>query len=153
MNTLSDSTQIEMIQALAEFRHRLRLFLAFSEAAAEDAGLQPQQHQLLLQVAGAPPAAAVTVGYVAERLDLRHNSAVELCGRCEQAGLLSRHHDPSDRRCVLLKISTQGRKLLDALSLAHARELNELGPELIRTLKRLKPAAAERSKTALRRSR
>ena len=56
MNTSSNSIQmqqVEMIQALAEFRHRLRQFLTFSEAAAENAGLQPQQHQLLLQVAGA----------------------------------------------------------------------------------------------------
>jgi len=45
---------LPQIKKLAEFRHRLRLFLQFSENAAEKLGLQPQQHQLLLQIAGAP---------------------------------------------------------------------------------------------------
>ena len=39
-------------RALAEFRHALRRFLAFSEQAARDAGLTPSQHQLLLAVRG-----------------------------------------------------------------------------------------------------
>jgi DNA-binding MarR family transcriptional regulator len=128
-----------MLQALAEFRHRLRQFLHFSEAAAEKLGLQPQQHQLLLQIAGAPDGTPVTVGYVAERLGLRHNSTVELCNRCEEAGLLSRRHDDADRRCVLLVVSPKGRKMLESLSIDHATELNELGPQLIRALGRLKP--------------
>ncbi|HKW97452.1 MAG TPA: hypothetical protein VJN43_06940 [Bryobacteraceae bacterium] len=35
-------------QSLAEFRHQIRRFLHFSEQAARGAGLEPQQHQLLL---------------------------------------------------------------------------------------------------------
>jgi DNA-binding MarR family transcriptional regulator len=132
--------QNDLLPALAEFRHRLRQFLHFSEKAAEKLGLQPQQHQLLLQIAGAPTGTAVTVGYVAERLGLRHNSTVELCDRCEEAGLLARRQDESDRRCVLLEVSPKGRKMLESLSIDHARELNELGPQLIRALGRLKPA-------------
>jgi DNA-binding MarR family transcriptional regulator len=142
----------EMLQALAEFRHRLRLFLHFSEAATEKLGLQPQQHQLLLQIAGAHDGAAVTVSYVAERLGLRHNSTVELCNRCEEAGLLVRRHDDADRRCVLLEVSPQGQEMLESLSIDHARELNELGPQLVRALARLKPAPADR-RIALRRVR
>ena len=56
-----------LIGILADFRYQLRLFLHFSECAAIGAGLQPQQHQLLLQVAGAPEAIAVTIAYAAER--------------------------------------------------------------------------------------
>lgn len=139
----------ELIRALAEFRHRLRQFIHFSESAAEHAGLQPQQHQLMLQVAGARDEAAVTVGYVAERLGLRHNSAVELCDRCAQAGLLLRHQNAADRRCVLLELSVKGRRLLESLSLAHARELNELAPELVRVLARLEPVAIDVAKPAV----
>lgn len=142
----------EMLQALAEFRHRLRQFLHFSETAAEKLGLQPQQHQLLLQIAGAPDGTAVTVGYLAERLGLRHNSTVKLCNRCEEAGLLSRRHGEADRRCVLLQVSPQGREMLESLSIDHARELNELAPQLIRALARLKPAPADR-RNSLRRTR
>ena len=81
---------VAQLKTLAEFRHRLRLFLQFSENAAQKLGLQPQQHQLLLQIAGAPDGTATTVGYVAERLGLRHNTAVELSNRCEEAGLIKR---------------------------------------------------------------
>jgi DNA-binding MarR family transcriptional regulator len=136
------AAQPEMLQALAEFRHRLRQFQHFSETAAEKAGLHPQQHQLLLQIAGAPGGTPVTVSYVAERLGLRHNSVVELSERCAAAGLVVRRHDETDRRCVLLEVSPQGRKMLEKLSIDHARELNELAPRLIRTLGQLRPRKA-----------
>jgi DNA-binding MarR family transcriptional regulator len=128
------------LQVLAEFRHQLRLFLHFSEAAAAKFDLQPQQHQLLLQIAGRPDGAAATVGYVAERLGLRHNSVVELSMRCEEAGLIQRTTDGNDRRCVLLELTPKGLRTLEALSLDHACELNELAPQLIRTLTTIKAA-------------
>ena len=86
------SVPVTRLRTLAEFRHRLRLFLQFSENAAQKLGLQPQQHQLLLQIAGAPDGTATTVGYAAERLGLRHNTAVELSNRSEEAGLIRRKH-------------------------------------------------------------
>jgi DNA-binding MarR family transcriptional regulator len=128
------------VQVLAEFRHQLRLFLHFSEAAAAKFDLQPQQHQLLLQIAGRPDGAAATVGYAAERLGLRHNSVVELSIRCEEAGLIRRTHDGNDRRCVLLELTPKGLRTLESLSLDHAQELNELAPQLIRTLTAIKTA-------------
>ena len=76
-----------LLRTLAEFRFELRRFLLFSECAALEAGLQPQQHQLLLQVAGAPENTVVTIAYAAERLGLKHNSTVELVDRSEREGL------------------------------------------------------------------
>ena len=38
--------------ALARFRYELRKFQAFSKAAADQAGLTPQQHQALLTIRG-----------------------------------------------------------------------------------------------------
>lgn len=125
---------IDRLRLLAEFRYRLRLFLLFSEEAALRSGLQPQQHQLLLQIAGASQGTMVTVGYVAERLGLRHNTAVELCNRCEEAGLIARRQDAVDRRYVHLEVTKKGREVLHSLSVDHARELNELAPKLTRTL-------------------
>ncbi len=126
------------LQALAEFRHQLRSFLHFSEVAAEKIGLQPQQHQLLLQIAGAPSEVVPTIGYAAERLGLRHNTVVELSNRCEEGGLLIRRQDGPDRRCVVLMLTSKGRKMLESLSIDHARELDELAPQLIRTLSALR---------------
>ena len=141
----------DRLQILAEFRHQLRLFLHFSETAAQKRGLQPQQHQLLLQIAGAPDELPATIGYAAERLGLCHNTVVELSNRCEAAGLIARKQAGSDRRCVVLELSPRGRKKLEALSIDHARELNDLAPKLIRTLTALKAVHGKPRKRAARR--
>ena len=60
--------------------------------------------------------------------------------RCEEAGLILRTQDGNDRRCVLLELTPKGLRTLEALSLDHARELNELAPQLIRTLSAIKGA-------------
>ncbi len=140
------------MRLLAEFRYALRRFLQFSEQAAVKVGLHPQQHQLLLQVAGAPEGATPTVAYIAERLGLRHHSVVELSTRCEEAGLILRTPDPVDRRCVVLRLTADGRSLLEKLSNDHARELSELGPRLIATLKRIQTADRLHTASAARES-
>lgn len=121
-------------QALAEFRHKLRVFLQASEEAAHHAGFHPQQHQLLLAVAGAPERTAPSIAYAADRLGLKHNSVVELVDRCEKEGLLQRSTDPTDGRRVCLRITARGQKVLDQLSQVHLRELYSLGPHLIEAL-------------------
>ncbi len=123
------------ICALAEFRFTLRQFLHFSEEAATRVGLTPQQHQLLLQIAGAPRGTVTAVAYLAERLALRHHSVVELGNRCEEAGLILRTSDPDNRRHVVLKLTTEGSRILRRLSADHTRELSELGPQLLAALK------------------
>jgi DNA-binding MarR family transcriptional regulator len=123
-----------LLAALADFRYELRRFLHFSESAALEAGLQPQQHQLLLQVAGAATNAQVTIAYVAGRLALKHNSAVELVDRSEREGLLERTADARDRRCTILHLTRKGWKMLERLSDTHARELHEMGQRLIAAL-------------------
>jgi DNA-binding MarR family transcriptional regulator len=119
-----------LLKTLAEFRFELRRFLQFSECAALEAGLQPQQHQLLLQVAGAPENTAVTIAYAAERLGLKHNSAVELVDRSEREGLLERTADVNDKRRTILRVTRKGKLVLGRLSGSHAKELNELAPRL-----------------------
>ena len=127
-----------LLRTLAEFRFELRRFLHFSERAAEQAGLHPQQHQLLLQVAGAPEGAVVTIAYAAERLGLKHNSAVELVGRSEHEGLLTRTVDPGDKRRAILRVTRKGKHILGKLTGDHARELNELPPRLALALEQIK---------------
>jgi len=126
-----------LLKTLAEFRYELRRFLHFSECAALEAGLQPQQHQLLLQVAGAPENTALTIAYAAERLGLKHNSAVELVDRSEREGLLERMADVEDRRRAILRVTRKGKLLLGRLASDHAKELNELAPRLTKALKHI----------------
>ena len=124
----------QKLQNLADFRYELRRFLHFSEDRAAEAGLHPQQHQLLLQVSGAPSGAETTLSYAATRLGLRHHTVVELSKRCQDAGLIDREQDQNDRRCVQLRVTSKGQRLLRILSEDHARELNELAPRLIAAL-------------------
>jgi len=128
----------QLLRTLADFRFELRRFLHFSESAASAAGLQSQQHQLLLQVAGAPQGTAVTIAYAAARLALKHNSVVELVDRSRHEGLLERIADSTDGRRAILSITAKGRWVLEGLSSDHARELNELAPRLIKTLEEVR---------------
>ena len=115
---------------LAEFRFLLRRFLAFSEDAARDAGLAPQQHQALLAIKGFDGDEAPTVGYLAERLSIRHHSAVGLVDRLVKAGFLKRHEGAADKRRVTLTLSPRGETMLAKLSVAHRDELRHLTPSL-----------------------
>jgi DNA-binding MarR family transcriptional regulator len=126
-----------LLRNLAEFRFELRQFLQFSERAALQAGLQPQQHQLLLQVAGALEETKVTIAYAAGRLGLKHNSAVELVDRSEREGLIARTVDISDKRRAILRLTSKGERILARLTGVHARELNELAPRLITVLEHI----------------
>jgi DNA-binding MarR family transcriptional regulator len=126
-----------LLKTLAEFRYELRRFLLFSECAALEEGLQPQQHQLLLQVAGAPENTAVTISYAADRLGLKHNSSVELVDRSVREGLLERMSDMDDKRRAILRVTRKGRLALGRLAGDHAKELNELAPRLTKALKQI----------------
>jgi DNA-binding MarR family transcriptional regulator len=117
-------------RALAEFRHQIRLFLHFSEEAARQAGIEPQQHQLLLAIKGIPIGTQPTIGRIAERLQIRHHSAVELVNRLTEHGAIARETNPDDAREVRLRLTRSGERLLRKLSIAHHNELGEAGPAL-----------------------
>ena len=123
-------------ELLAEFRAMLAQFLAFSAAAAQSAGLMPRQHQALLAIKGFSTREPITVGELAERLCIRHHSAVELVDRLAQAGLVERLHDPSDRRRVRLRLTDAAEQHLAELSTIHLDELRRLRPALLQILER-----------------
>ncbi len=124
--------------ALAEFRYQIRRFLRFSEEAARRSGLEPQQHQLLLAVKGyRSETEGPTVGYLADRLQLRPNTAVELVNRMEKCGLVIRHPGKEDRRRSLVQATARGERLLAKLAAEHRRELRETGPHLVAALQAL----------------
>jgi DNA-binding MarR family transcriptional regulator len=118
-------------QALAEIRYRIRCFLNFSEASAREVGLEPQQHQLLLAIRGLGPGATPTIRCLAERLQIQHNSAVELVRRSVANGLIVKRASERDRREVLLEVAPKGGRLLEKLALAHRTELRSMAPVLL----------------------
>jgi DNA-binding MarR family transcriptional regulator len=115
---------------LAEFRYVLRHFLIFSEDAALAAGLSVQQHQALLAIKGTPVATPVTAGLLAERLGVRHHSAVGLLDRLAGKNLIRRQRNITDRRQVLILLTPKAERLLAQLSVAHQRELRRVAPLL-----------------------
>jgi DNA-binding MarR family transcriptional regulator len=117
-------------RALAEFRHQIRLFLHFSDEAARHAGIEPQQHQLLLAIKGIPIGTQPTIGRIADRLQIRHHSAVELVDRLTEHGAIAREPNPDDGREVRLRLTPAGERLLRKLSVAHHDELGKAGPAL-----------------------
>jgi DNA-binding MarR family transcriptional regulator len=115
---------------LLTLRTGLRRFLRWSEQQAEDAGLTPAQHQLLLAVRGHADRRGPAVGEVADYLLLRHHSAVGLIDRADAAGLVDRVRDADDHRIVRLQLTALGTKRLEALSAQHLEELQRLSLRL-----------------------
>jgi DNA-binding MarR family transcriptional regulator len=130
----------DQYETLAAFRYALRKFLSFSESAARAAGVTPQQHQALLAIKGFPERDQITVGKLAERLQLRHHSAVGLIDRLAQEQLVSRTPAQEDRRRVLIRLTRHGEDKLEKLSALHREQLKRIGPELTRLLEQLAAA-------------
>jgi DNA-binding MarR family transcriptional regulator len=124
-------------QALAEFRYQVRRFLRFSEEAAYAADLEPQQHQVLLAIKGLPQGRKATVGELAERLQIRHHSTVELIDRLVKRGLVERHRDEEDQRRVIVSLTLLGGEVLYALSRHTLTELRSTGPAFVQALNAL----------------
>ena len=123
--------------ALAAFRYALRQFLHYSEEAAVAAGLTPQQHQALLALKGFPGRDEITIGELAERMQIRHHSAVELVDRLAAEGLVRRESSRIDRRAVQVSLTRKGLGFLERLSTAHKDELRRIAPSLRRILDQL----------------
>lgn len=119
---------------LAAFRYELRRFLAFSESAAQDAGLPAQQHQALLVIAGFDGADAPTVGALSDRLMIAPHTATELATRMVEAGLITKAPSLTDRRKMRLALTGKAESLLATLSAAHLKELKSLDPALTTAL-------------------
>ncbi len=124
-------------EILSEFRYALRRFIRFSEAAARQHGLTPQQHQALLAIKGFPGRDKITVGELAERLQIQHHSAVGLANRLEAQHLIKRSQAASDRRKVYVSLTSHGHAVIDRLSSLHQEELLRLMPQLRSLIKRI----------------
>jgi DNA-binding MarR family transcriptional regulator len=100
-------------RALAKLRCRIRRFLFEGDPAARQFGIEPQQYLLLLAGRGLPEESEATIRTLAERLALKHHSAVELIDRLEKHGLVHRIRGLEDRRCVLVSLLPGGKKFLE----------------------------------------
>lgn len=134
---MASTVPVADYRALAEVRYRIRCFLNFSEGAAREAGVEPQQHQLLLAIRGLPEGEEPTIGRLAERLQIAHNSAVELVRRGVERGLVEKRTSAEDRRAVHLATTAKGDALLEELARSHRAELRAQAPALLEALRLL----------------
>lgn len=125
-------------ETLAELRYALRQFLRFSENAAQAAGVTPQQHQAMLTIKGFPGRDHITIGELAERLQILHHSAVGLANRLAVERYVRRVSSRKDRRQVYLALTTRGEIVLEKLSAVHREQLQRVGPQITQLLKRLR---------------
>jgi DNA-binding MarR family transcriptional regulator len=113
-------------EALARFRFGIRRYLRFSEETVRRHGVTPQQYQLLLAIKGFPGRDWAVVRELADRLQLRHHSVVELVNRAQAQGLVHRTTDPDDARAVRVVLTDEGEHLLGRLSALHRDELRRM---------------------------
>jgi Transcriptional regulators len=119
-----------LYEQLANFRYKLRIFIHFSENAAREAGLTPQQHQLILVIQGYPGRDYATISEVAERLQITHHACVGLVSRCEKSDLVKRRPNPGDARSVQIVVTDKGIELLNRVSDVHLQQLQNLQIDL-----------------------
>ncbi len=121
----------KLIGRLAWFRYHLRRFLRFSEKAARAEGVTPQQHQLLLGIAGYTDRGWATIGELAEFLQERHNAVVGLVERAAKRGLVRKVQGEPDRRFVQVHLTKRGEALLARLSQLHQDEAGRLASRML----------------------
>ncbi len=134
-------------KALAEFRYQIRKYLRYMEEKARARGYHPQQYQLLLAIEGLPEGKRPTIKTLAERMQLNHNTMVELVDCCEEGGLLRRVREDRDRRLVTMALTPAGKRVMEDQASASRAELQEIGPVLFTSLKRLMEAPSNLHQT------
>ena len=127
----SEPLSKEDFEALARFRFGIRRYLRFSEETVRRHGVTPQQYQLMLALKGFPGRDWAVVRELADRLQLRHHSVVELVNRAQRQGLVDRTPDPDDARAVRVVLTEDGERVLGRLSALHRDELRRLDAVLV----------------------
>jgi DNA-binding MarR family transcriptional regulator len=125
--------QSEALRRLAWFRYRVRRFLRFSERVARPCGVTPQQHQLLLGVAGYTGRGWATISELAEFLQERHNAVVGLVQRAAERGLVRKLQGQRDRRFVKVHLTRRGVTILGKISRMNIAELRDLQFEILKS--------------------
>jgi DNA-binding MarR family transcriptional regulator len=124
-------------RALAELRYRIRKFVGEGDAVARAAGLEPQQYLLLLAIRGLPEGVEATIRTLADRLALKHHSAVELIDRLEAHGYVRRSRSRDDRRSVFVALLPRGEKLLEQVARDRIGELRASGTAFVKAISAL----------------
>lgn len=122
----SETEMGAIIRDLARFRFALRKFLRFSEDTARQCGVTPQQHQLMLGVAGYSGGGSATISELAEFLRERVHSVVGLVERAELNGLVRTKRSDEDHRVVVVSLTRRGEMTLSRVCRIHYEEVRRI---------------------------
>ncbi|HEY0248206.1 MAG TPA: MarR family transcriptional regulator [Gryllotalpicola sp.] len=103
------------VAAIAHGRYVLRRIVQLLDEQAVNGGLQPLQHQALLQVYGSPQPPSVSM--VAERLSIAPALASRLVRHLEEHGLVERVRSTQDKRVIAVCATEAGIELLRRVDL------------------------------------
>jgi DNA-binding MarR family transcriptional regulator len=105
--------------------------------------LSANQYNVLRILRGSPE--GLPCGEIASRMITRDPDVTRLVDRLEKRNLISRCRETEDRRMVMVRITTEGLRLLGRLDepveKAHRKQLGHMGRERLRSLTELLHAA------------
>lgn len=116
-------------RTLAKVRAELRAFAHFTEQVTAEAGLTPQQHQILLALR-ASQGGSLTIGELAATMLLKPHSISGMADRLAALGLVERVQAQRDRRRVQLRLTEKAGAVLASLGQVHKAELRRIRPLL-----------------------
>lgn len=99
------------VSGIAEARYAIRKVFRIVDEQARSAGLDPLEHQALVQVYGSP-AQMLQVNSVAQRLDIAPAFASRMLKQLEGKGYVERRSSASDRRVTEVHMTDAGRDVL-----------------------------------------
>lgn len=111
LDDLSEEDVDEYFKGVARARYAVRKSFRIVDEQARKAGLEPLQHQALIQVLGAERG-DIHVNEIAERLDIAPAFASRIVRDLARKGLVRRQTSDKDRRITLVLVTDEGRKIL-----------------------------------------
>jgi DNA-binding MarR family transcriptional regulator len=131
------NTSTRDYRTVALWRDVLREFIHFSNTDMKRQGITLLQYQVLLEIVSCVETKDdMTVGLLAIRLHMRHNSVVVLINQLVHKGHVRRIPSPHDRRSMLLQLTPKGKRTLDKLVHGHSRVITDFLPTLRKALLR-----------------
>lgn len=113
--------------------------------------LSQPQYNVLRILRGAGPG-GLPSGEIGARMVGRDPDVTRLVDRMEARGLVERRRDAADRRVVLVRLTPEGRRTVDALdapvAAMHRRQLGHLAPAELQALSDLLVAARREARAA-----
>jgi DNA-binding MarR family transcriptional regulator len=102
------------VQGIAQARYVMRRVTRIVDDQAKKAGIDPLEHQALLQAYGAAPE-RWTVSQLAERLDVAPALASRVVNNLAEKDLVIRRRVATDKRVTEIEVSEAGQELVRAI--------------------------------------